>query len=419
MRPVDELRKELDADMEARRRQLQRSWAREAFPGTAGGAALTAAPVAQETTRVPAVVASRGRFGAHIHVYRASLQPLAPGTTAIEWTAHNPGHQKANFPDITFPASEIGIEKTGYYDLQPEVTLDTVVTGAELSITRTRDGTETTVWPLTSAPGTWIVPYATRRFVGVAKGIELRPDDIITVYVTHAEPAAVDLTEASFTAELVDRTQLTGQWDLVFAADNWGVTHDDSEWWTTLGQGPGKDNVDPALFERAFDGTILNSYDGYDTQDPARNRGLIYAGGFLWGTGNAETVSKIDPADGTVVSTFNCVTTNPDNSRAGIAYDGTNLFVVENKDRNQVEEYTTGGSHVQDHPHPSGRSLRGLTWDGTGWWATTSDQDIVRLDATFTVQQSITGPTSDNRGLHWQDGILYVMTADGLYQRAV
>lgn len=188
-------------------------------------------------------------------------------------------------------------------------------------------------------------------------------------------------------------------------------------WWTT----DDADDVDPALFERSADGTILNSYSGYDDAGVVkRNRGIVYADGFLWGIGNEEAIHKIDPADGSEVSKFATVTTNESDGRGDITYNGTNLVLTERANHSRFEVYSLAGSHIENVPFPAGRDLLGITWDGANYWVgVTQASPIIRMDASFNETLSIQGPTSDNRGLHFRDGYLYVMTADGLYRMAV
>ena len=354
--------------------------------------------------------------GAHVHLLMTTPQSIDPGGETIQWTHENPVHGRYEFAALEFPTDEVVIPKLDYYDVHVTCGWSSFTGGGTVEVVRTRDGAETVLWPPASAPGTW-ESTAAAEFEGVAGKMPLLAGDVITVKVDHGDGSAQTLEYATLVVGAVDRTELRS-WELIFEADNYGVTWDDSSWWTT----DNTDDVDPALFERDLDGTVLNSYTGYDGLEITRNRGLVFAVGFLWGVGHEETVSKVDPADGIEDSEFVTEGNSPgdgQDSRTGIGYDGTNLFVVERVTHSRVEEYNTAGVHQGNHAFPANYSLVDVTWDGVHWWATTTTTEIIRLDASFVMEKGILGPPGENRGCHYRDGYLYVMTPTGLYRKAV
>jgi hypothetical protein len=146
-----------------------------------------------------------------------------------------------------------------------------------------------------------------------------------------------------------------------------------------------------------------------------RNRGLVFAESFLWGTGFPNDIHKINPSTGASVSSFTAGTTG----LADLAYNGTNLFVTR-RDDTDTREYSTAGVLQATHSWPTGRSVRGLAWDGANWWAgIRSSTDIVKTDTSFNELAVIEGPNADMNCLEYYGGHLYVMTTSGLYRRAI
>ena len=347
--------------------------------------------------------------GAYVHLLRSTTQEISVGGEPVEWT-DNFLAPPFEF-QVVLPGSDVTVTKPGYYDVTVWFGWDGVSPGGTVQVVRERAGVETVVWPPASTPGNWESSNA-RMFEGTAHEIPFLPDDIIRVVVDHGQGAPEDLEYAVFAAGLVDRIPGDG-WELVYLVDNYGVAWDGSSWWTT----DNGDNVTPALFERSPDGTALNSYANYDTNgNPDRCRGIVYANGKLWAVGNDELVYEIDPADGTTDGTFS--TGGSGTEVHGIAFDGTSLFITEQED-DEIREFNFAGTLQSTSSFPAGRELRDLTWNGSGWWATTTTEEIILMDSAFAEVTSIIGPTTDNEGCHFKDGLLYVMTPTGLYRKAL
>jgi len=348
--------------------------------------------------------------GAHIHLLMTTPQTIASGGDSIEWTGENSRHFRYEFGAMEFPSADIVIPKTAYYDIHVTAGWSTYTTGGTVEIVRTRGGVDFVLWPSSEAPGRWTASDGA-EFDGTAGKTPLLAGDVISVFIDHGDVSSHDLAYATLAVGLVDRDETPG-WEFVFEANNYGVTWDGTNWWTT----DHADDVDPALFKRAADGAIVASYAGFDVSTIVkRNRGIVFAASFLWGVANEENVYKVDPADGTTVSTFAVTPTT--GTHTGIGYNGTNLFVVEFSVPN-IQEYNLTGTLQATHSHPSGRVLVDLTWDGENWLATTTTAEVVSMDTSFGVTGSFPGPTATNRGCHYRDGFLYVMTSSGLYRRA-
>lgn len=365
--------------------------------------------------------------GAFVHLYRGSVQEIAVAGEPIEWDTTYIPIAPLEF-NVTLPVTEITIPKSGYYDISIEARWDTYQGGGTISVVVIRTGVETTVWPPAGST-TWVSTSAQEFTEETAPAIPLIAGDLIKVVIDHGNGSAQDLAYAHIVLDLVDRgtsaTSLPG-WDLFFDVDDYGVTFDfdASQWWTT------DVYADPALFRRGLDGTIIDSYGHYDANiTPLSAAGLVYAEGFLWATGNDNThsVVKIDPADGTVDSRI-AANGAGDRGFQTVAYNGTNLFVVE-AINNRIEEYTMAGSFVQNHSFPSGHELVGLTWDGVNFWATTAAGVVLTMNPSFAViaddpgpPTSTTYPPDAGSGLfadcQWLDGFLYVCTAEGLFRKA-
>lgn len=143
--------------------------------------------------------------GAYIHLERAANQSISSGTaTAVSWDTQGLFTPR-NFDTPSLPSSQLTVQESGYYDIHLGMKLAAAVDSPSASITLTRSGTEQTVWPMPSDPGVWTADYETDRFSGTAKGVPLLSGDVIQAYVEHSEGSPVNLTEAVFAVELVDR----------------------------------------------------------------------------------------------------------------------------------------------------------------------------------------------------------------------
>jgi hypothetical protein len=350
--------------------------------------------------------------GAYIHLM-SSGQSIAAGGEDVEWAQVDSLGVLEFTP--TFPATEITVLKSGYYNLAVSILeWESWEFGGEVSIWRN----DAKVWP-PLGDTRWSSTERTLWHPDSSHAVWFDHGDTFRLFVDHGSASAQTLSHVALSAYLVDRGGDAGEvWHLVFTADNWGVTWDGTNWWTT----DFTDGANPALFKRSADGTILNSYPGYDNGSPSRNRGIIYADSFLWGVGWEHKVHKVDPSDGSVVSTFSTAGGDSTAGEAvsGITWDGTHLVFTEPSD-GEIRRFTTSGTFVSETAFPSGRSLRGIAWDGSGFWSAVGSPstEIIRMNTSFAEVSAIDGPTANNLGCHYRDGFLYVMTSTGLYRRAV
>jgi hypothetical protein len=367
---------------------------------------------------------SPGATGAYIFLI-ADSQSIPAAGGSIEW-ARMFTIGSYQFPTISFPATEIPILKTGYYDSHLWFGWDSYQGGGEVSMTRVRDSAETTLWP-PSASGVWS-STAAQEFVDTFPKLPHQTDDLLKIVVDPNDASAQTLEYAWLVVGLVDRYETSDEWELVFASDNFGVTWDGTSWWTT----DSDEAAEPALFTRDELGVVIDSYANYDDGTLNICTDLVYAESFLWASGDDDddAITKLDPADGTVVSRI-AATPTPGGVRGytSIAHNGTNLFAVETVN-NRVEEYTTAGAHVQNHAFPDGHEIFGLAWDGASWWATTQTGAILNLDASFGLITDMAGPTPSGSypassgggplgGCQIRAGFLYVQTPDGLYRKEI
>jgi len=383
--------------------------------------------IIRETVEQQADQPGGSATGAYLFLI-ADPQSISAAGEAIEWS-HLYVLGSYEFPDLTFPTTVIPFIQNGYYDMRVWLGWDSYLGGGEVSFIRTRDTVDTTVWPPSLVDGVW-VSTAAQHFVDVAPEIPMRTNDRIQVFLDSNAGSAQTLSYAWLAIGLVDRYDKTllEAWELVFTADYFGVTWDGGQWWMTDSDA----GVDPALFTIDEIGAIGNSYTNYDDGSLAICTDLVYAESFLWASGDDDddAITKLDPSDGTVVSRI-AATPTPGGVRGytSVAYNGTNLFAVETVN-GRIEEYTTAGSHVQNHVFPTDYILLGLAWDGVYWWATTDTGAIVKLDSSFGLVDVISGPTPSSNfpstsgggplgGCEIRGGFLYVQTPDGLYRKEI
>lgn len=139
-------------------------------------------------------------------------------------------------------------------------------------------------------------------------------------------------------------------------------------------------------------------------------RDLAVGNGVLWATGTLDgnTIYELDPADGSVISSF----ASPGISPFGIAWDGTNLWHSDaNTDR--IYKLTTAGSVVSSFAAPT-TSIVSLDFDADGFlWAADSGLDqlhqIDPSDGSVIVTHSTSFPaTYSISGVSVLDGDLWV-----------
>lgn len=202
-------------------------------------------------------------------------------------------------------------------------------------------------------------------------------------------------------------------WELVFVVENFGITWDGTNWWTT----DHAHDVDPALFRRDVDGTVLDSYSGYDTASTKKNRGIVFDGADLRGVANQERCWRIDTSDGSTIDSF-AVSGDTTESQIDITFDGTDLWITEASKR-IIRRFSTDGTLQETIDHPTGRTVGGIAWTGEDFWVADGDaKELVRIATDGTEIEAIPGPRGVSlNGVEIRDGDLYVMTDGGLYRR--
>lgn len=141
--------------------------------------------------------------GAHIHLQRSTAQSIGSGGAAISWNTEYAFIGKQNFAWSV--GTGVTIQEPGYYDVAIGAKWSAAHDSPRVWVTRTRAGTELTVWP-PSTLETWTAPYRAQYFEGTAPAIPCLSGDTLKVYVDHGEGSAQNLAEATVGVYLVDRT---------------------------------------------------------------------------------------------------------------------------------------------------------------------------------------------------------------------
>lgn len=144
--------------------------------------------------------------GAHIHVQRSSAQAIGTATEPIEWDSYNGLLPRLEFADVSFPATAVAVVKEGYYNVQVAVQMATAVTTPSVSIVRTRNEIDVTVYPPSAEADLWTADYSSSLFGGVAAAIPFEAGDELKVNVGHGEASSQNMDSATLAFYLVDRT---------------------------------------------------------------------------------------------------------------------------------------------------------------------------------------------------------------------
>lgn len=148
--------------------------------------------------------------GAYVHLSRGATQSIASGGEAVSWDTQFSTIVPLNF-SVSLPATDITILKTGYYDLAFDFAWSSFTGGGTVSIIRTRNGFEQTVWPTPHDPGTWSATDGQVFTQEVAKGIPCIAGDTLEVFVNPDDASAQTLASAQLLIEQVDRVGRVAQ----------------------------------------------------------------------------------------------------------------------------------------------------------------------------------------------------------------
>lgn len=165
----------------------------------------------------------------------------------------------------------------------------------------------------------------------------------------------------------------------------------------------------------AFGQTIVQTFPAPDNYA----WGLAWADGYLWvtsGTGSNETFSKLDPADGTVLS----VIPDPGIDVQGLGYDGTYLLGADEfggDDTGAILSIDPADGTLVSYIEVPGDYLGGCEWDGNYIWYTkyhpNDEASIIAVDPNDgTVQRSLPAPETQPYGLAWDGSTFWVADED-------
>jgi hypothetical protein len=169
---------------------------------------FTPLPVRENRRRgeaaLPSSATAGGSVGAYIHLTRGATQSIASAGEAISWDTAYSLIPPLGFATPTLPSTTVTVPTNGYYDIDLTLGWDTFVGGGTISIIRTRDGSDDTIWPPADDPGIWSATYG-RTGSWVAPSIPLEAGDTIRVNVNPDDASAQTLVSATMATYLVDR----------------------------------------------------------------------------------------------------------------------------------------------------------------------------------------------------------------------
>lgn len=159
----------------------------------------------------------------------------------------------------------------------------------------------------------------------------------------------------------------------------------------------------------AGDVTVLSNF---HSPDPATN-GLAWDGTNLWLLGGLYDGFYEINTSGTVLSQFK--PSEPVGlSALGATFNGTNLwgmFILNTDEPGEVFEYTTSGVFISTFICP-GTNNMGLTWDGTNlWMSCRGNNTIYQMSTGGSVLNSFTVPYGDPSDMAYDGSNLYFATA--------
>lgn len=157
--------------------------------------------------------------------------------------------------------------------------------------------------------------------------------------------------------------------------------------------------------------TVENIYDA-----PYVTNGIEYVDGYIYYNHiGSQTITKMDPADGSTVSSFG----SPVPSAHDLAWDGQYFWSDDMFIDNLIYQFDMNGTVISTIPEPSVGSM-GLAYDGTYLWSTTptifgghGDGKIRKLDpGDGTILATIDAPVTTVMGLTWYDSYLWTLSAE-------
>lgn len=236
--------------------------------------------------------------------------------------------------------------------------------------------------------------------------------------VTHGQAGAqtADVTvRVAISDPATDSAGPAPEWVQEFTGDVWGLVHDGTNWWTTEGS-PGL-----TVSKRDDTGAEVSSFEATDVVAGAIEavRGITVAGSDLWLIGAAEKAFRYTTG-GVLAASFDLAASWPaEATQCGIAFDGTDLWIV-GDDTNELRRYSTAGALEATINLGDGR-WRGVTFYDGDLWVMERDGTIYRYSTAGVLQSTVdaTGAAAVLEGI-WiaADGTLYVARDGvGVYRR--
>jgi hypothetical protein len=182
-----------------------------------------------------------------------------------------------------------------------------------------------------------------------------------------------------------------------------GLTWDGTNLWNADFNSNTNYKLDPS------DGSLISSFTSPTGGTNASD--LAWDGTNLWQAGWDGFIYKIDPSDGTTLDTL----AGPTTSLSGLTWDGTNLRLA-SSGTDLIYRVDPSDGTVLDSFASPGPVPRGLAWDGTNLWnADWSTELIYKLDPSDgTVLDSFPTPSADPESLTW-DGTYLWLTDTGTH----
>ncbi len=156
----------------------------------------------QQLIPILPTVGGGSTIGAFVHLTRAATQSIGTPGEAITWDQEGPlgasGFAAGAVEEVIIPWA-------GYYNVAVQLGWSSFTGGGTITVIRTRNSQEVTVWPPVEDPGLWSTTNG-QVFEGVAPAIPCQGGDTIKVWIDADDASAQTLASATLAVYLVDRT---------------------------------------------------------------------------------------------------------------------------------------------------------------------------------------------------------------------
>jgi len=183
-----------------------------------------------------------------------------------------------------------------------------------------------------------------------------------------------------------------------------GLTWDGTHLWTSITPVGSKAPVGRLYRIRIDDGSIVSWID-FPGQSP---HGIAWDGNYLWGVDvGSKTLYKINPQDGSTISSFPAPSTGDNPNPHGLCYDGHFLWLADSNTNTIYKINPQTGAVVFSSPAPN--VVWGLAWDGEYLWSSDPKSQLIYSmdpkDGKIISTRHSPGPYPV--GLTWQDSYLW------------